>query len=772
MRCQTSPNFSSIRYGNPYRHTLIDFAGDGGLLYALSSSLLFWQDDIGSCRAADMVAGIPESLHRRGSLSLLWPLFQSICVGQFVEILSSSIQGRKILTETGMSVFEHSLAFAEAESMISNQLGFSPFGSYKPGGNKSRDDTGGIPDGIETISKSMLFDRLNAPPEVLLMGLISSFNNLSSQILGTLGIQARFRLISTGIWGLCFMGSFVWGIFSYSDARADTAILRFPAVCIVGFIPHLLIFTCICLCCSVYLIALLLSVFSPPGGLPIPASLVEKFRLAHHNLHATSQLSSIQLSMQDDFYSALLKVGFTVLTVASEAVYLNEGQKVSIGRLTWLEEERYHEIESSGQSGQFTGSEKNNSITQMASGFGWINSRDMSPYSDSRSRTSGYNREKTTEDLKLGANKTRKRMRGDGVGALQRGGRYIMVWEFFTGIFWLMAGIFVMVITRVFDAAGIARRPLWLRRTMPFDKVLVDQDAVAQTAQPQSLEFWLLSDEGVLSLPENDDVDVEAETKRKISMSNGQWSEEEERVLDSSLYDWWTHGGWWGERDESGDYQEPIQDDDTTSVISASTCHDEIECASDGSEENGCQTPTQRKPYPGSRSSSPVMDHTLNTLHLARLLSPQDHADREEAQILAHHLRNDHVVTRSRYRHSQSFEKAHLLTSTRHRPSTFPQGNLTPVEEAELLKHLIITRRADRAAKEHMPSTWRDGAEDLGAGGPQCVVCQSSPRTILAWPCRCLSLCEDCRVSLAMNNFGTCVCCRQEVVGFSRLYVP
>jgi hypothetical protein len=33
-------------------------------------------------------------------------------------------------------------------------------------------------------------------------------------------------------------------------------------------------------------------------------------------------------------------------------------------------------------------------------------------------------------------------------------------------------------------------------------------------------------------------------------------------------------------------------------------------------------------------------------------------------------------------------------------------------------------------------------------------------------------LCDDCRVSLAMNNFEKCVCCRREVISFSRIYVP
>ena len=68
--------------------------------------------------------------------------------------------------------------------------------------------------------------------------------------------------------------------------------------------------------------------------------------------------------------------------------------------------------------------------------------------------------------------------------------------------------------------------------------------------------------------------------------------------------------------------------------------------------------------------------------------------------------------------------------------------------------------------------SWATGADGLGPDGPQCVVCQSAPRTVIVWPCRCLSLCDDCRVSLAMNNFDKCVCCRREVISFSRIFVP
>ena len=271
-------------------------------------------------------------------------------------------------------------------------------------------------------------------------------------------------------------------------------------------------------------------------------------------------------------------------------------------------------------------------------------------------------------------------------------------------------------------------------------------------------------------------MDVERETEKRLRAVSDFWGEEEEQKLDTTLYGWWKNGGWWGEKDESGSYQESKYDDeDTTSVISMSTNDDtasEWEIGDDGT-----RTPTQRQTYL-RRSPSPSlpMDNGLDPTHLAQLLDPKNQEQRQEARMLAAHLSSERIITRSQYQHDQKFQKAHVLTSTRHRPPGFvpssPTGRLTPQEEEQVLEYLIVTRRAAALESAKSGTSWRDGAEGLGAGGPQCVVCQSAPRTVLSWPCRCLSLCEDCRVSLAMNNFGTCVCCRTDVVGFSRLYVP
>jgi hypothetical protein len=196
---------------------------------------------------------------------------------------------------------------------------------------------------------------------------------------------------------------------------------------------------------------------------------------------------------------------------------------------------------------------------------------------------------------------------------------------------------------------------------------------------------------------------------------------------------------------------------------------------------DGRRTPTQTNPYPieFSRESTPSQDTLIDMGTLARLLDPHDRESRQEARILAAHLspgkESSQIMTRSRYQQQVERERSRILLSSRliHGPSSSQSSGTkrkpTPEEESEILEHLILSRRAEKESLDS--NTWESGATGL-PNGPPCVVCQTNSRAIITWPCRCLCICEDCRVSLAMNNFGSCVTCRQEVGGFMRLWVP
>lgn len=53
-----------------------------------------------------------------------------------------------------------------------------------------------------------------------------------------------------------------------------------------------------------------------------------------------------------------------------------------------------------------------------------------------------------------------------------------------------------------------------------------------------------------------------------------------------------------------------------------------------------------------------------------------------------------------------------------------------------------------------------------------CVICHVNARQIILWPCKCLAICESCRLSLYLRKFTTCVCCRSNVRSYSKVYVP
>lgn len=398
--------------------------------------------------------------------------------------------------------------------------------------------------------------------------------------------------------------------------------------------------------------------------------------------------------------------------------------------------------------------------------------------------SSGYVRERIPH--KVGKGKITEKGIRDGVGAAERSGRWIMAMDFFLGILRLMAGWISSLILASLSTLGWQARPSWLvkwiRKPAPGRKTTEDG---RQRRNSETLEFWMLNDQGEMVLPADENVDVEKEMRKRQRLqfegTNRAWNDEEEKSLGSNLYEWWKNKGWWGEIDTSGQFEPtPTEfDEDTTSVISMSTNDTGDEWESE-SNDDGRRTPTQND-YTFSRESTPAstIDNPLSMNHLSRLLNPRTLEDRAEATALSLHLSSNTIVTRSRFRNMQQRQRAEVLTTTRNLPQNFrgsaASGKLTPEEEERILEHLIVARRSFHnaiAEGEGKASTWAEGAEGAGADGPQCVVCQSSPRTIIVWPCRCLSLCDDCRVQLAMNNFEKCVCCRREVGAFSRIFVP
>ncbi|KAJ5811385.1 hypothetical protein N7474_007686 [Penicillium riverlandense] len=773
IRCQTSPNYGAMRYGKPGKRLIFDYAGGGGALYSLSSKLLSWESDQQSCSAVKMGRLGSSSEIPYGSYSILWPVFMVLCLSHFVETLSCALQGRAVLTEAGMSIFEHSLAFAEAESMISKSIGLGLFGLPKQS-PLSEGGSAESPSPLQMLTRSQVLERMNVTPELLLIALISCSNSLTSHVLDVFGKQSNYRLLNTAFWGFCFMAAMVWGFYSGSPVNNETGVLKFPTVCSVGFVPHMLVLAGIVTCLAIYGLALVITAFSLDMEDSQTLTLRERFSLAHENMQGSNQIRSIRINRHDDFYTTLLRIGYVALTAASEAVFLNEGKAVIARSMTWLEEDRLAEIEAS---------------RQKSSSYGnWPNQADGGPPFDAAGFASfdvpqapsawesGYNKEKKIEKPKNGSRSMRSQAELGGVGAVRGAVRCAHGISFFRAIFMLLGHWIAYWLSRLLDRLGINTRPRWLKPSAGSRQF---KPGTGDVAHPESLDFWILTEDGELELPEDHEFDVELEMRKRERSGRNQWEGTDELRLDDKLYGWWKLGGSWGNQDHTSDYNPPVDDDDTTSMVSVSTNATDSEWEDYASD--GRRTPTQTNPYPTefSRESTPSQDTLIDMGTLARLLDPHDHESRQEARILAAHLslgkESSQIMTRSRYQKQVERERSRILLSSRliNGPSSSQSSGTkrkpTQEEESEMLEHLILSRRAEKESLD--PNTWESGATGL-PNGPPCVVCQTNPRAIITWPCRCLCICEDCRVSLAMNNFGSCVTCRQEVGGFMRLWVP
>jgi hypothetical protein len=765
LRCQSSPDFALLRYGDPLKSISLDFGGDDDFLYHLSSTLLFWKDDTACCTARNM--SIPaldgDTTQLRGSMSLLFVFFLTLCASQLFETLACALQGRQPVPETGMTIFEHSLAFAECEAMISSALGFGFIGIPRSsdGPTASSPDTTG-----PLFTRAEILQRLNVPPEVLLVCLISCLSHLSSALLAVGGLRDKVRLVNTGIWACCYMSAFVWSfarIFMYPiESVNDLGVLRFPTVCVVGFIPHLVILVGILFCSIMYGMALVLTACNVPDEVASGMSFKQRFGWAYQNLQANvqfSQASAIRIKMSEDFYTTLLKVGFSVLTAASEAVYLNEGSRIHVAKMTWLERKRIDEFVARADSRKRSPVPAELLGEEIARGVDFI---------DHESATFGkspYARERKSRPKGSEVERANAVQIDSGLGIKQKRSRMHLTGDFMIGIFWLSVSLQAHLILDTLRRLGVSRRPRWLLKAAGLTDDPGKLTATGPDRAADNLQFWMVGPDGDLGLPRDRNVDVEAEMRRKHQRT-GTYSTEE--ALGDNVYSWWRSGGWFGDVDSSGEYQarDVDDDDDTTSMISMSSNASVADDWSDV-EESGRRTPTQRDPYADrSRQGTPSIDDGLDVGLLSKLLNPQSAAERDEARLLSYSLQADRPMTRGQFRRTIDRQQAQLLRS-----STAAHGS-SEDEERDLEQFILTQRSKGKAKVSQATGSWENGGEGMGEGGPQCVVCQTTPRTVLVWPCGCLSMCDDCRVGLAARNYTKCICCRTDVAAYSRLYVP
>ncbi|KAG9200857.1 hypothetical protein G6514_006565 [Epicoccum nigrum] len=692
IRCQTSPEWSEMQYGTLDRYLSTDFSGEGGYLYRASSSFLFWEETIDSCQAVGMLPGAADETRNNGSLALLWPLFLSLGFGQFVETLCCALQGRPPVQEVGMTIFEHSLAFAEAEAVVTKPLTINSTRFNQPKNVL-------VPNGTTVlVPRSGLNNIANVPPEVLLISLISSISHWTSNLLAIAGVRSRYRLITTAIWGVAYMATFVWSFLRLTEAIAEsdnpTGLLRFPTVCIIGFIPHLLIIIGTATCGFIYLLAFFITVLAPPPGQPETMTWKQRFEVAYNNLHANIHLSQtvpLTINWHEDFYTAILKIGFAVLTAASEAVFLNEGIRINVHPMTFLEKQRLKEVLNRRRQFRQTLLNIPEELTGQSFAPGVGIEDKVSGDASTEASTTGYARERKTRDMNAVPGNASARAQGDPAGLQQRRGRFFLTWQFLKGLAKLLMLVQARLTIAMLQRMRVGYRPRWLRRLAgprPIKDTRIPPQALGgRRRRAASVDAWLtLDDRSRVRLDSQFDAEALAKDRlHQIGFLDASSSEQSEERVDEYMYSWWRNGGRFGDVDNSSDYVAPL-DDDTTSVISYATT--DMDEWSD-QEEDGQRTPT-RDTYQRSRESTPA-ENALDLSRLSVLLDPRTKEDREEAKLLSRHLQSPQIMTRSRYRKSVDQEQAKILTTSRYRLET--SSGMTAEEEEELLEDLILDKR-------------------------------------------------------------------------------
>ncbi|KAI8325689.1 hypothetical protein GQ54DRAFT_254261 [Martensiomyces pterosporus] len=93
-----------------------------------------------------------------------------------------------------------------------------------------------------------------------------------------------------------------------------------------------------------------------------------------------------------------------------------------------------------------------------------------------------------------------------------------------------------------------------------------------------------------------------------------------------------------------------------------------------------------------------------------------------------------------------------------------PSSGPMPLSQGEMESLAQLIRSKRRQQQQHQETA------DKGGGNMLCVICWTNTRCVMLRPCRCLCLCNECRMSLAMRRFEHCPCCRRDVAGYSRVF--
>ncbi|OWB63795.1 hypothetical protein B5S29_g4805 [[Candida] boidinii] len=581
-----------------------------------------------------------------------------------------------------------------------------------------------VENGLTLFEYSLAFQEVQSAKrlsiELIIISIFSILNHLTIHLLGLFNLE-KFRLIPSTIIGLSTLSYYFLTIL-------NGKIMQIPFIIIMGYLPQLITLFIIIMCLSIFL---LVAIF--------------KGSLTDLNLTTISNnFESFNINLSDDFYTALINSGTFLITATSKNSYFKEFNSMNLPLMTWLEFKNL------------------NDFNNMKSSI--INNSKKKLIKD----INGYNNE-IIEHPDLLLSKKKYNIYSNNIEYIDIDGNEIMNKDNLdkNG---LIINKFKNCFKLIFNCFKIFLRFNIINIYSIFKKISKKNKD---------------DDNNNNEVNENDEND---EIKNDINTNNNDLGndtvfeytnlpEEEEE-----------------DDDEYEDTEIEIDDDLNEPYEFNSDCESDIEYINNNDKD---EFNIKNK-------------DTLITLNeLKNLIIPTNHEDLINSRILFSHLIKDkintnEIITRSKFnsiyqnsstqlmdliKEKRQFNKfENTINNNKDKNKNNKNNDLNNIQSIfemdlnhnPINQYMIINNGNGNGNGDQVsPSMTKSEGEchyenefddELNLG--DCVICHTNSRQIILWPCKCLSICEGCRVSLVIRGFNECVCCRRKVEGYSKVYIP
>ncbi|CAK9437441.1 uncharacterized protein LODBEIA_P18190 [Lodderomyces beijingensis] len=646
---------------------------------------------------------------------MYWPIFLTFCLSSFIETFIASIQGQKPFTESGITIFEHSLAFQEFSSNAA--FFFSNSYNYK-----------------------------RPTEEVLMTSLFSILNHLNIHV-GAILNGNRLRLIPSSVMGLGFLAYFV-------NSIAHERLIQFPYILILTLAPQILIIFIVLVSGIIFLTAAAVngfqfqglnyaSFFTSEEGSTDDAGVNE----VTVGQEQESPLSSFNINLTDDFYTALLNLGVLAITSAGKSSYITELSLVTLDTDTWIERSIWQEIKS------FASMNSNSPDAELG------------PCLD-RIQVLGYNNIVSKPGLKLvsansssGADGGKDRQSTSGSVFKRRRTmcKKILV-EFGQLIYGILVDkIFFNSVHLMLRTTGIKARGVSAKHDGEGEDEEGDEIQRRRQTMPKFLRKYVKARGRLSNLQGSTTATATTATTVTTTTTNTDtatgvslrhFTAEE---LDSQ-YVALIMGGRFEEVDDSEDFVPETRD--------------ESEAESDAEEI------TFNLSDRGSACSQQELAPVSPLLELFDSEGLNEILNGNDLQMTQRRIQHGGRLTRSRYQQVYGAPNGTNCSN-----QTFSED-----EGRKLIDLMIERRKLDKSSSgrgsgsggggEKEDDEDEDDEENDNSRSLDCVICQTNMREIITWPCKCFAICEPCRLRLVSKGIQGCVCCRSEVRGVSKIFIP